>query len=155
MKRGWLITILVLIVIAVITVGLLYLRGGKSRQVAEQANNILEAQQKGTLSVAGEAAKRDIINSVVGRSETLVTTESMEIGYLAPPEERIMVFILQGNAEAVEEQALNWLMSRGFSQEDICNFPVIFSVVNNKVQTTEPYKLETNYIPPYCQALFD
>ncbi len=121
-----------------------------AREATDNLSSLIEAQEKGSLSVSGENVKQDLIANLGGEAGAILITESMEIGYLPPPDERIMVFILGTSVEQIESEAINWLLSRGFSKEDICNLPVVFSIGNPAAQPEEAYKLSTNYLPPYC-----
>lgn len=146
-------TILIAVVaVAALTLLVVYVNQNDEREVADKVEDILEAQKDGGLSASGERVKRELIAPLQGESGALFMTADMEIGYLTPPGERIMVFILGNQVEEIEERAINWLLSKGFSEADLCALPVVFSIVSQNPQTEAEYKLETNYIPPYCAS---
>lgn len=121
-----------------------------AREASENFSSLIEAQESGSLSANGENVEQDLIAPLKGKAGTLLITESMEIGYLPPPDERIMVFILGTSVEQIESEAISWLLSRGFSREDLCNLPVVFSIDNPEAEPEDEYKLWANYLPPYC-----
>lgn len=120
------------------------------REATENLESLIDAQEQGGLSGNGQTIKENLISPFGGEAGTLLITPTMEIGYLPAPDERIMVFILSESVEQVESEAIDWLLSRGFSREDLCHLPVVFSVDNPEAQPEEEYKLFTNYLPPYC-----
>ena len=143
------ILILVSIIFVVALTLVLFWGGGRDRKTIENIDAVIEAQETRSLSANGKSVKQNLITSLRGQAGVLLTTESMEIGYLPPPDERIMVFILGKSVEQVESEAINWLLSRGFSKADLCALPVVFSI-DNPEAVAEEYKLSTNYLPPYC-----
>jgi hypothetical protein len=117
---------------------------------------LLKAEHEGVLSEQGKAVLNTLTEPLDGESGTLAGTAQMEIGYLAPMPplgDRIMVFILGIEVEKIEQDALSWLRSRGFSDNDICALPVVFSIVNPAAQTTNKDKLTANYLPPFCPGI--
>lgn len=117
---------------------------------------LLRAQREGVLSEQGKVVRNELIEPLGGKSGTLLSVTSMEIGYLAPMpplKEKIMVFIFGTEVEKIEQDAISWLRSRGFSDADLCNLPVVFSVTNPNAQTNKEYKLSMNYIPEFCSRI--
>ena len=127
-----------------------------TREKGAEKNNLdplIKADLEGVLSQQGEAVKNELIKSLNGKDGTLLSNASMEIGYLfsAPPlGDRIMVFINGTGVDKIEKDALSWLRSRGFSNADLCNLPVVFSIANPNAETAYEYKLISNYIPDFC-----
>ena len=144
------IVIVLVILLSILITATFYVRDKISRDTSENIEALIFAQEATTLSVEGEEAKKNLIDSLSGKTGSLLVTDSMEIGYLDPPDERIMVFILGTSVEQIEADAISWLLSRGFPREDLCNFPVVFSVDNPDAQTEEKYKLFFFNLPPYC-----
>lgn len=125
-------------------------RDTKDSDVKKNLDAIINAYDTGSLSARGETAKQDLIDPLEGKAGTILTTELMEIGYLPPPDEMIMVFILGTSVEKIESDAIAWLLDKGLSKEDLCNLPVVFSIDSPYAEPKEEYKLSTNYLPPYC-----
>jgi hypothetical protein len=157
MNRKVLIILIVVAIAIVATILPLVLRREGEKEIADKRDeafkNLIEAQERNILSAQGKLIKKNLVASLGGKAGVLIKSESMEIGYLPPPSERIKVFILGTEVEKIEQDAINWLRSRGFSEEDICNMPVVFSIANPDAQVEQTYKLYTNYLPEFCSQI--
>lgn len=118
------------------------------------ARTLTEAiMQKNVLSEKGAAARERLSAEFNGGSGILLSTREMGIGYSSLPDESVKVFIKGTDIEQIEQNAISWLMSRGFSREDLCYLPVIFVVMNPNAQADEEYKLFINHLPDYCSEV--
>jgi len=128
--------------------------GLSSREQTIPVKSLIRATiQETALSESGINAKKNLIASLNGKSGALLATQDMGVGYIPPPGEKIAVYILGNNVEQIEQDAISWLMSRGFSKTDLCYLPVIFSVINPEAQTNKKYKLSMDYIPEFCSEI--
>ena len=150
MNKKQIIILISVILVLTLILAIFYLLRIPQGQLEKNVEASRSGQERRALSEGGEVTEKKIVDSLGGKTGVLLITDSMEIGYLDPPDERIMVFVLDKDVEKTESDAINWLLSRGFSKEDLCNFPVIFSIDNPEAQPEEEYKLSTNYLPPYC-----
>ncbi|OGY56396.1 MAG: hypothetical protein A2Y84_01805 [Candidatus Colwellbacteria bacterium RBG_13_48_8] len=118
------------------------------------ARSLIQAVvQETALSERGAIAKQNLTSGFNGKVGTLLATQDMGIGYIPPPDESVMVFITGVDVERIERDAISWLMSRGFSESDLCYLPVVFSVVNPEAQTDKTYKLSANHVPEFCSKI--
>jgi len=123
----------------------------RDRQEQKVTHNLINAlQNDNDPNPEIQSLKTGLLKYDGLQAETLLVNDDLEIGYLPPPGEQIAVFISGINVEEVEGVAISWLRSRGFSDSDLCGFPVVFSVVNRGAETPHPYKYSTNYLPTFC-----
>ena len=137
-------TIIALISIIGLIVLIVVLATPKDKEIEE----IYEAQVGGVVSEEGLAIKKELIAPLAGESGTLFISEDFEIGYLTPPLERFMVFIYMEDLESGEDQAVNWLKSRGFSENDLCGLPVIITPA--KLDSSFGEELPDSHLPSFC-----
>ncbi len=150
MKKGYLILTIALTLLLVGVTIYFGVRVAREKAEAERVEALIEAQEVGALSSEAVRVKQELIAPLGGQAGTLLEAESMKIGYLPPPDEMILVLISGTSVEEAEEEAISWLLSRGFRRPDLCNLPVVFSVTNPNAQASKEYKLESNYLPEYC-----
>ena len=142
MNKKLIAIILIVMTIGIIMSGVWVYRNWRGKESAKNIEQIIQAQEEGVLSESGNVAKAQLIASLGEGAEALIITNDFEIGYFPPPSERLRIFIYSKNPEMAEQDAINWIKSRGFSESDICNFPTIISGVGS------------NRLPVFCEGVF-
>lgn len=110
----------------------------------------MSAELKGEVSDSGQLVKEKLIKGIQKSGGTIISTPDFEIGYAAFPLDQFDIYIDGINVEEIENNALSWLKSRGFSEADLCGLPVIFFVVDPNAITSHEYKLKIGYLPDFC-----
>ncbi len=127
-----LITIVSVVSLVVLSItGFLVYRNNKVEEAVRPIKEILQAQSTGELSEPGKMARKKLIAPLGEKADALVITEDFEVGYFPPPLERLRIFIFSENPEVAEQDAISWIKSRGFSENDICNFPTVVSGIGS------------------------
>lgn len=141
MNKKIIITIVSTVIAGLLIIGAFFAsKNMQGEQSAKPLEKIIEAQTTGTLSASGLIARDKLTAPLEGKSEALLITDDFEIGYLNPPGERLMIFIFSETPEIAEQSAISWIKSRGFTEDDICNFPTIISGVG------------PNHLPSFCEG---
>lgn len=94
--------------------------------------------------------KQKIIASPIennGGDLILYKTDSFRISYV-PILEIFFVDILRDPAQTAKKQAQDWFLNFGLKQEELCDFPVRFSLFNINLKKTNP---NFSLLPDGCQ----
>lgn len=141
MSKKLILIISITTLVLLATIGFLFYRNTKLKEDVRPIKEILQVQNEGELSESGKIAREKLVAPLGGNSKALLVTEDYEIGYLPPPSERLMVFIVSETPDTAEQDAISWIKSRGFSESDICNFPTVISGVG------------PNHLPAFCEGI--
>ncbi len=82
-------------------------------------------EHKATLSVSDTKLRQTIITSINKQPATLYKTANIELMYI-PAVDTFEGEIDSTNITLAKQDAVVWLKKQGFSQDAICNMPVIF-----------------------------
>ncbi len=125
-------------------------------QYEHRADEILlqKIQNRNRLSSSDLTAKNKIISQLPKGelSGTLFTTSDVHIDYIHSAD------VFQGvitttNVDQAKQEAVNWFLSQGFSQDAICNYPVYFYLspdAASELKNSNP-SITVSTLPPNCQ----
>lgn len=85
------------------------------------------------LTVNDQNVKKQVIAEVGGKAATLNETRSYKIMYL-PTGDEFLVAIKDINIVRAKQEVKNWFISKGFSQNAMCDLPVSFFLDNLVVE---------------------
>lgn len=88
---------------------------------------IQKVKNRITLSQTDLDTKKKVVFSLGGKSGILYSSPSFTVEYLKSPD-IFQVEILNENIQQSKQQATTWFKSQGFTQEGICNLPVMFYI---------------------------
>lgn len=92
----------------------------------KKADDLVDAAtNRQTLSAAGTAAKTKLISSLNNSSGVVYTSPTVKISYIASPD-LFQSEILSADDTAAKQEAVNWMLSQGFTQDDLCKLPFSF-----------------------------
>lgn len=102
-------------------------------------NKLIQAiENRQTLSATDSAAKTAIITALNNQPGSPAKTDDYRIDYL-PAGDLFMVEILTTNYQQAKQDAINWFLTHGFTQDGICKLPVQFYLtrdVQNQLKLT-------------------
>lgn len=124
-----------------------------SRQAIEQAPVISQGFPESPLeSKPLTQDKEDIkrqLTAPLGEAGILTDGPDFRIDYIAP--DFFQVEIKSINIVDARDKAISWFKNKGFSEEDICRFPVTFYLNAEIVGKLEGSGVIFNTLPDFCQ----
>ena len=103
---------------------------GTKADYIEPSKDITKAlEKKDGLSQEGQEAKRRLVSGLNGEAGIILESTQFRIEYYPPLnnlKERFVVTIKTSNFEPTKELVRDWLLSKGFSQNDVCELPMAF-----------------------------
>jgi hypothetical protein len=107
---------------------------------AQLANKIIHRQ---TLSEKDAAAKTTVLETILkgDNSGIVFQTTDVRVEYVKSVD-LFMAEILTPNIDGAKEEAVSWFLKQGFSQQAVCNLPVMFyldTTVSSKLQQSVPF----------------
>ena len=92
---------------------------------SQKTNQLIQkSKQRQALSADGAKIKIQLAASLNG-SGTLYSSSNITIEYIASPD-LFQAEIKNANVSGAKQEAVNWMISKGFSREDICKLPFSF-----------------------------
>lgn len=115
----------------------------------EKTNLLVErAQDRIQLSSNGTLVKERLIKKLNGESGDIYTSPKIRIEYIQAPD-LFQAEILSTEITSAKEEAVNWMLSQGFTSEDLCNLPFSFYLsiqAKNSIKSNEVF----NPLPEGC-----
>ena len=150
-KKIILISIAVLLLM-ILGTGAIFLTGKRS----EKNQGVIQDNQSVTgepiesqpLASDKEAIKNRLVSSL-GEAGVLTENKDFRIEYYSPNLFQVVIKVVYV-AEA-EDKAINWFKERGFSEKDICDLPVTFSLTPEVDQKLEGSGFIYNALPDFCR----
>lgn len=86
---------------------------------------VTAATDRKQLSVAGATTKDRLIASLSGSSGVVYSSPNVKISYIAAPD-LFQSEILSVDDIAAKQEATDWMISQGFTKDDLCKLPFSF-----------------------------
>lgn len=105
----------------------------KSEELVDAADN------RESLSQNGTAAKQKLIALVNNVSGTVYVSQAISIDYIKTPD-LFQVQINTGDVAQAKQEAVNYMITQGFSKDDLCKLPLSFYLspqVSQQLQETQ------------------
>lgn len=102
-----------------------------SRQKTDELLNKAKIRQ--ALSPEGEVAKIKLISGLGNTSGRVFVNENITIDYMSSPD-LFQGEILSNNISGAKQEAVNFMLSTGFSPSDVCYLPLSF-YLNSKISS--------------------
>lgn len=115
----------------------------KGREVADKAKS------RQPLSQAGISAKNTLISTLPSGTGIVYAGTAVKISYLSAPD-LFQGEILTLPAADAKSEAVNWMISHGFTRDDICNLPLSFYLGASAYQKAAESNLKFNPAPDGC-----
>lgn len=91
----------------------------------EKADELVDkAENRQTLSDTGVSAKAKLISSIQG-SGPVFSSPNVKISYIKSPD-LFQAEILSADDIIAKQEAISWMLSQGFTQDDLCKLPFSF-----------------------------
>ena len=150
-KKIILISIAVLLLM-ILGTGAIFLTGKRS----EKNQGVIQDNQSVTgepiesqpLASNKEAIKNRLVSSL-GEAGVLTENKDFRIEYYSPNLFQVVIKVVYV-AEA-EDKAINWFKERGFSEKDICDLPVTFSLTPAVDQMLRGSGFIYSALPDFCR----
>lgn len=107
------------------------------------------AQNRQNLSENGTTAKLKLIASLGGTSGRVYTTPTVSIEYIKSPD-LFQGEINSSDIELAKQEAVNFMISQGFSNEDLCKLPFSFYLSPPARNSQEGSNSIFNPLPENC-----
>ncbi|MGE5041636.1 MAG: hypothetical protein ACM3IJ_01900 [Candidatus Levyibacteriota bacterium] len=117
--------------------------GTKTDQLIDSMKN------RKTLSDAGAAAKEKLKTSLQGKSGTLYESSQVLLEYVSSPD-LFQAQIKTINISSAKQEAVNWLMSQGFTSSDMCVLPLSFYLLQSLKPQLSQMGTVFNPLPEGC-----
>lgn len=99
---------------------------------------VQKAKTRQPLSAVGTAAKAKLLTTIGNQSGKVYSSSTVIIEYTLAPD-LFQGEILTPTISTAKQEATNWLISQGFTKEDVCNLPFSFYLspaVSSQLQNT-------------------
>lgn len=147
-----------IILISIVALLLIILGAGKiflTEKRSERGRDVIQYNQSavGTpiqsrfLAPDKEALKNGLVSSL-GEAGVLAENEDFRIEYYSPNLFQVVIKVVYV-AEA-KDRAINWFKKQGFSEKDICNLPVTFSLTPEVEQKLKGSGFIYSALPEFC-----
>lgn len=150
-KKIILISIAVLFLI-VLGAGAIFLTGKRSEKnqdvIQDNQGVVGEPIKNQPLASEKETIKNRLVSSL-GEAGVLIENENFRIEYYYPNLFQVVIKVVY-IAEAKDE-AINWFKKQGFSEKDICDLPVTFSLTPEVDQKLKGSGFIYSALPDFCQ----
>lgn len=92
----------------------------------KKADELVDAAtNRQALSFTGSTAKTRLISTLNGTSGAIYSTPNVKISYIVSPD-LFQSEILSSDDTAAKQEAVNWMLAQGFTQDDLCKLPFSF-----------------------------
>ncbi len=143
------ITVLLLIILGAGTIFLTGKRSEKDQGAIQDNQGVVGSPiQSQPLASDKEAIKNRLI-SPLGEAGVLTENEDFRIEYYSPSLFQVVIKVVYV-AEA-KDKAINWFKKQGFSEKDICNLPVTFSLTPEVNQKLKGSGFIYSALPDFCR----
>lgn len=148
---------IILILIAVtllmaLGAGAIFLTGKRSEKNQEITQNNQDVTgspiQSQALAPDKEAIKSKLVSSL-GEAGVLAENENLRIEYYSPNLFQVIIKVVY--IAKAEEEAIDWFKKQGFSEKDICDLPVTFSLTPEVDQKLKGSGFIYNALPDFCR----
>lgn len=150
-KKIVLISIAVLLLI-ILGAGKIFLTGKQSEKgqgvVQDNQGFVGSPIQSQPLASDKEAIKNRLV-SPLGEAGVLIENEDFRIEYYSP--NLFQVVIKAVYVAEAKDEAMNWFKKQGFSEKDICDLPVTFSLTPEVERKLKGSGFIYSALPDFCQ----
>lgn len=116
----------------------------------KKTNELVEAvKNKKGLSQNGIAAKEKLILSLNSTSGSVYSSLQVRIDYIKSPD-IFQVEILSNNIAQAKQEAVNWMISQGFTKDDVCRLPLSFFLSTAASLSLQSSNTIFNPLPDGC-----
>lgn len=116
----------------------------------KKTNELVEAvKNKKGLSQNGIAAKEKLILLLKNTSGSVYKSQQVRIDYVKSPD-IFQVEILSTDVTLAKQEAVNWMVSQGFTKDDVCKLPLSFYLSPETSASLQNTKTIFNPLPDGC-----
>lgn len=150
-KKIILISIAVLLLI-ILGAGAIFLTGERSEEnqgvIQDNQGVVGDPIESQPLAPDKEAVKNRLVSSL-GEAGVLTENKDFRIEYYSPNLFQVIIKVV--NVAEAEDEAINWFKKQGFSEKDICDLPVTFSLTPEVDQKLKGSGFIYNALPDFCR----
>lgn len=100
-----------------------------------KSNKLVDlSKNRKSLSATGQEAKQRIIAGLNNNPGGLITTQNVKINYI-PSMDAFTAEVVSTNIAQAKKDAVEFLVSQGFTNQDVCNLPLSF-YLNSAVRSS-------------------
>ncbi len=125
------------------TVPLVIYNSSKSNELLKKLENRQALTQNDT------SIRQKLISPLNGQSGDIQLTNDYDIQYLSSPDQ-FQVEILSTNISLAKQEAVNWFIAQGMSQDGICKLPLSFFMNHSVAQQLQGKNITFNPLPDNC-----
>lgn len=107
------------------------------------------AKNKKTLSETGILAKNKLVASLNNTSGSIYSSLQVKINYIKSPDV-FQAEIESTNIAQAKQEAVDWMVSQGFTKDDICKLPLSFYLGSEASASLQNTKTIFNPLPDGC-----
>ena len=117
---------------------------------AEKTNQLVEsAKNRQTLSQTGLTSKQALIDKLGGTSGEVYTSSNVRIDYIESAD-LFQAELISSNINTAKQEATSWMLTQGFTQQDLCNLPFSFYLGILPRKSLETSGQSFNPLPDGC-----